>query len=247
MEIEDHRLWDSLFWNSPTTRPDQLAKILNDIFRRNTDGSHFIFHNQTFENTMSTNNLGRKPSVADSPSMFFMHNDKARFRQLNQLLRSMDQSNTKSGSSSNDKVETASSYTDHDFKETVTQVFPELYVDDGMVKPQPLQTHLLHLKKQSETFNNSKVLFSQKILLRMKAAIIELPLVCNTMEDDNLSINRSELEARVERLENMLDDLNQHVSIISDALDPYDMMAHFRMNYGNFTTIFIEFIPFVRI
>ena len=204
---------------------------------------------------MSTDNLGRKPSITDSPSMFFMHNDKARLRQLNQLLHSMDQSNTTLESSSNDKhyksvnddkVETSSSYTDHDFKKTITQVFPELYVNDGMVKAQPLQTHLLHLKKQPETLNNSNILFSQKILLRMKHDIIELPLVCKTMEDENLSINRSELEARVERLENMLDDLDQHVSIISDALDPYDIIAHFRMNYGNFTTIFIEFIPFVR-
>ncbi|CAF4893587.1 unnamed protein product, partial [Rotaria sp. Silwood1] len=52
LEKADDRLWDSLYWTKEQMRPDRLSKVLNIVFRKESnDSDHFVYDSNAAKNS----------------------------------------------------------------------------------------------------------------------------------------------------------------------------------------------------
>jgi hypothetical protein len=92
-------------------------------------------------------------------------------------------------------------------KKFLREFFNNVYLDGSIIKPRPISTRLIRVGK----LNTSKTLFSTIVLVRMRPNIYKLPLRCES--SDNGGKSKIWLSDRVDRIESLLLNLSNHVSM----------------------------------
>jgi hypothetical protein len=89
LQITNDKLWENLYWTPELTRPDPLAKVLNTIIRKESDGSeYFVYDSQ---------------AAKDAMEIDLTPHDKQRLQQLDKLFDSYSRSSSSSNARSDDE------------------------------------------------------------------------------------------------------------------------------------------------
>lgn len=215
------KLWEDLYWTSEVTRPDYLAKILNSIIRKeNNDSDHFIYDQETARRAIKTEK---------AKQIYLSQHDQQSLEQFDKLVDKNIQFNifsslkkpeldvfglfSRDSESDTDTQVNKTNYLNREYiisrggvEKLLRELFNSVHLEDDLIKPRPLDVYLIKIAK----INTNTKLFSDTVRVRIRPHVHVLPLRCQPNENgDKLKLS---LLQRLERMENILYNLSNHVS-----------------------------------